>query len=68
MLFYQLWQLCCALQQRGVRFPLELAGCLSATAGGVGNGERFALRRKEAELVRRMKVDSQMSWLEQRES
>lgn len=68
MLFYLLWQLCCALQQTSVRFPLELAGCLSPGAGGAENGERFVLRRKEAEMVRRMKVDSRLSWLEQRES
>lgn len=37
-------------------------------SGGVENGERFVLTRKEAEMVRRMKVDSQMSRLEQRES
>lgn len=67
MLFSQLWRLCCALQPRSGRFPLELAGCLNTGAGGIENGERFVLRWKETEMVRRMKPDSPMSWLEQRE-
>lgn len=50
--------------KRSGRFPLELAGCLSTGAGGGDDGERFVLRRKETETLRRMKADSQMSWLE----
>lgn len=46
MLFYQLQQLCCALQPRSSRFPLELADCLSTGARGVENGGRFVLGRK----------------------
>lgn len=67
MSFYQLL-LVVLCNREAVGFPLELAGCLDTGAWGVEDGERFVLRRKESEMVRRMKADSQMSWLEQKES
>lgn len=45
---------------------VSLLNWLAASAGRIEDGERFVHRRKEREMVKAMKPDGLIPWLEQK--